>query len=151
MMTVADQHSPWLIPSRMFAARIHDQDSAPINTKGTGMPTSQPVTSTFFLPMRSASLPANKLLIAFASPNVMRKETIAACDVMSNSRSPMRGRTDRSIPTIAPTNALIRTRRENCGRLGRIPSRGFFAFISKDDAWRVAATMVSRGNRGRIS
>jgi hypothetical protein len=45
--------------------------------RGTGTPTSQPATRTFFLPKRSASPPAKRLENALTSPKVTMKEKIA--------------------------------------------------------------------------
>ena len=42
MITVVDQVSPWLMPSRTLAAMIHPHDGAHINSSGTGSPMSQP-------------------------------------------------------------------------------------------------------------
>jgi hypothetical protein len=58
MMTVVDQVSPWLIPSRTFAATTHAQLGAQISSSGTGSPISQPITSTGLRPWRSDRVPA---------------------------------------------------------------------------------------------
>src|SRR5207244_11479935 len=51
------------------------------------------------------------------------KDRIAVRAARWNSRSASGDRMLRSIPTIAPTKALTRTRRENCATLARRPSR----------------------------
>lgn len=50
MMTVVDQVSPWLMPSRTLAAitQLHVGDR--INSSGAGSPMSQPATSTGLRP-----------------------------------------------------------------------------------------------------
>jgi len=113
MRTVIDQVSPWLIPSRRFAAMTHPHEGAHIKSRGTGNPTSQPVRRTRLGPKRSARRPATRLLGAFAIPKVTRKREVASPDASPNSLSARRGIRDRSWPTRAPTSALIPTSRVN--------------------------------------
>jgi hypothetical protein len=68
---------PWFTPSRTLAATSHPQEGAYMRMRGTGTPTSQPATRTFFLPKRSASPPAKRLENALTSPKVTMKEKIA--------------------------------------------------------------------------
>jgi hypothetical protein len=84
--------------------------------KGTGRANSHPVTRSFFRPLRSANLPANKFTNALTRPKLTMKERIALLEAMPNSRSAMRGSTVRSNPTMPPTNALTTTSSENCPR-----------------------------------
>ena len=50
MITVVDQHRPWLTPSRMLAAMIQLQVGAQMISSGTGSPISQPATRTGLRP-----------------------------------------------------------------------------------------------------
>jgi hypothetical protein len=50
MITVVDQHSPWLTPSRTLAATTQLQEGAQMSSSGTGSPTSQPATRTGLRP-----------------------------------------------------------------------------------------------------
>jgi hypothetical protein len=50
MMTVLDQASPWLSPSRTFATITQPQTGAQMRSSGTGSPRSQPVTRTGLRP-----------------------------------------------------------------------------------------------------
>jgi hypothetical protein len=50
MITVVDQQSPWLTPSRTLAATTQPQLGAQISSSGTGSPASQPATSTGLRP-----------------------------------------------------------------------------------------------------
>src|ERR671935_510802 len=45
MITVVDQHRPWLMPSRTLAAITQPQFGAQMISSGTGRPASQPATS----------------------------------------------------------------------------------------------------------
>ena len=58
MITVTDQVSPWLMPSRTLVATTHSQVGAQISSNGTGTATSQPAMSTGRRPYRSAQVPA---------------------------------------------------------------------------------------------
>jgi hypothetical protein len=58
MMTVVDQVSPWLMPSRTFAATTIHHCGAQISSRGTGRATSQPAISTGLRPYRSDQVPA---------------------------------------------------------------------------------------------
>src|SRR5205809_2974406 len=55
MITVVDQHKPWLTPSRTLANTIQPQLGAQMMSSGTGSPASQPATSSGLRPIRSAS------------------------------------------------------------------------------------------------
>lgn len=68
MMTVVDQVSPWLTPSRTFAATIQPHDGPHASIAGTGSATSHPATSTGLRPYRSERVPAAKLVTAFVEP-----------------------------------------------------------------------------------
>jgi hypothetical protein len=68
MITVVDQHRPWLMPSRTLAAMIQLQVGAQMISRGTGSPRSQPTTRTGLRPKRSARVPARKLVAALVSP-----------------------------------------------------------------------------------
>jgi hypothetical protein len=50
MITVVDQHSPWLTPSSRLAATTQPQPGAHMSSIGTGSPASQPATSTGLRP-----------------------------------------------------------------------------------------------------
>ena len=50
MITVVDQHRPWLTPSRTLAATIQLQVGAQMISRGTGRPISQPATRTGLRP-----------------------------------------------------------------------------------------------------
>src|SRR5678815_3034723 len=100
---------------------IHDHDGAQITRSGTGTPNSQPATSTCFRPKRSPRRPARRFVSAFTTPNVAMNESAALRDTIPKSRSAMSGRTVRSSPTIAPTNALTATNSQNCRQLARRP------------------------------
>src|SRR5579871_457700 len=123
MITVVDQHRPWLIPRRIFARTTQPHDGAKKINAGSGSAKSQPATSTFFRPQRSPIRPAKRLAIALTRPKLAIKERIAARDARPNSRSASKGKITRSIPTVAPTKALMRTKRENCSQLARRPRR----------------------------
>jgi|GEM_PF-1849778 hypothetical protein len=69
MITVVDQVKPWFTPSSTFAKITQPHTGAHISKKGTGSPTSQPATRTGLRPIRSESVPAKKLVIAFVAPN----------------------------------------------------------------------------------
>ena len=71
MSTVMDQTRPWLTPSSTLAATIHPHEGASAIMNGTGTPTTQPATSTFFLPTRSARVPDTRLEHALTTPKEM--------------------------------------------------------------------------------
>ncbi len=58
MITVVDQVSPWLTPSRTLVKSTQLQLGAHMSRKGTGAATSQPATSTCLRPKRSERRPA---------------------------------------------------------------------------------------------
>src|SRR5258708_3982496 len=124
MMTVVDQHKPWLMPSSMLAATIQPQDGATMSKTGTGSPNSPPATSTPLRPIRSERCPAPRLVSALTTPKLTMKESPAVAEASPNSRAPRSGTTSRSSPTMAPTNALMSTSRRNWPRLARRPSIG---------------------------
>jgi hypothetical protein len=55
------------------------------------------------------------------TPKLMMKDVTNVVDAILNSSEPINGTTVLSRPTMPPTNALIRTSRENCGQLARKP------------------------------
>jgi len=122
MFTVIDQQSAWLAPSRRFAATTQPHDGATRMRTGTGMPSSQPTMSTRRRPTRSATAPAATLISALDRPKLAMNESTAGVEERPNCCVPTSGSTVRSRPTIAPTNALRRTRIENWPRLARNPS-----------------------------
>jgi hypothetical protein len=75
----------------------------------TGSAAIHPTTSTRLRPWRSARCPAARLANALVMPNATRNANVADADATPKSRSASSGRTVRSIPTIAPTNALMTT------------------------------------------
>ncbi len=77
MFTVIDQATPWLTPSRRLAAPTHPHEGARMMSGATGIAASHPASNTLRRPTRSASQPAARLLTAFTSPKLMRKERIA--------------------------------------------------------------------------
>src|SRR6266545_1155315 len=122
MMTVVDQHRPWLTPSSRLASTIQPQLGAKMSRKGTGRPNSQPATRICFRPIRSESRPANRLASALTIPKLTINERASDFEVSPKSASAMRGTTVRSKPTIAPTKALTMTSNVNCCQLARNPS-----------------------------
>ncbi len=109
MITVVDQHKPWLTPSRTLANTIQPQLGAQMMSSGTGSPASQPATSSGLRPIRSASCPPNRLASALTIPKLTRKERTTVFDTSPKSAWAMSGTTVRSSPTIAPTKALTTT------------------------------------------
>src|ERR1041385_1681676 len=57
MITVVDQHSPWLMPSSTLANTIQPQRGAAMMSSGTGRPASQPATRTGLRPLPSPGWP----------------------------------------------------------------------------------------------
>src|SRR5574341_513410 len=123
MITVMDQARAWLIPSRMLARSNQIQRLAQMMINGTGKPTNQPRMSTLLRPQVSPNRAAKRLQRALTTPKLTMKETMPVLEVRPNSRSPMRGTTVRSRPTMAPTKALISTRSENWPRFSCRPNR----------------------------
>ena len=113
MITVIDQAKPWLTPSSALAAITHVQLGAQMIMKGTGKPRSQPRTRTRLRPHASASWPEIRFAHAFTTPKLTMKETTNVVESILNSSAPISGTTVRSIPTIPPTKALIRTSKAN--------------------------------------
>src|SRR5262249_39177524 len=113
---------PWLTPNKTLAASTHAQFGAAMTMKGTGRPSSQPITRTRLRPQLSASCPETRLATAFTTPKLMMNDAISVVDAMWNSSEPIRGTTVRSMPTMPPTNALIRTSNENCCQFSFRPS-----------------------------
>lgn len=123
MITVIDQHSAWLTPRRMLAMSNQNQWSAKMMMKGTGSPITHPSTSIFLRPTVSETRAANRLQMAFVTPKLTMKETMAVLETSPNSFSPISGTTVLSNPTIIPTKTLMRTSRENCPRFSWRPNR----------------------------
>src|SRR3989442_144786 len=123
MITVVDQHRPWLTPSRTLANTIQPQLGAQMMSSGTGSPASQPATRRGLRPIRSASCPANRLASALTMPKLTRKERTTVFETSPKSAWAMSGTTVRSSPTIAPTNALTTTSSANWRQLAPRPSR----------------------------
>src|SRR5206468_2734376 len=123
MTTVIDHANPWFAPRKTFARTISHQLSASAMSGATGSARSQPKTSSRFLPIRSESAPALRLASAFATPKPTTNASTAASELRWKSRFPMRGKTLRSSPTIAPTRALTPTSRLNCAAFARSPRR----------------------------
>src|SRR5439155_1293451 len=123
MITVVDQHKPWLTPSRTLANTIQPQLGAQMMSSGTGSPASQPATSSGLRPIRAASCPAKRLASALTMPKLTRKERTMVFETSPKSAWAMSGTTVRSSPTIAPTKALTTTSRVNCRQLAPRPSR----------------------------
>jgi hypothetical protein len=90
---------------------------------GTGTPISHPASSTLFLLKESASAPETRFEHAFTTPKETMNEKMAVVRTSTNSSEPTSGTTVRSKPTIPPTKALTSTRRANCPRFSRRPSR----------------------------
>src|SRR5258706_4304009 len=149
MMTVVDQHRPWLTPSSMLAATTQPQNGATMSNTGTGSPTSHPATSTPLRPVRSERCPALRLASALTTPKLTMKESPAVAEARPNWRAPRSGTTSRSSPTMAPTNALMSTSRRNWPRLARSPSVGAASRVrSRPDGARAPAG-AWRGVGGR--
>ena len=90
--------------------------ASPIRS-GIGTATSQPITSSRFLPTRSARPPAARLVTALAAPKASTKARMAVFERRPKSCWPTSGRTLRSKPTIPPTSAF---RRYQEGELGGV-------------------------------
>src|SRR5581483_2392035 len=140
IITVIDQHNAWLTPSNRFATSNQNQRLAKIMMNGTGRPTSQPTTNTFLRPTVSETRAANRLQMAFVTPKLTMKETMAVLETSPNSFSPINGTTVLSRPTIIPTNTLIRTRSENWPTFSRRPN-----FISPCSS-SIAGCSLQRGS-----
>src|SRR5215211_3719211 len=141
MTTVIDQASPWLMPSSALAATTQAQLGATAIRSGTGSAAAQPRISRRRRPRRSAPTPATRLVSDLASPNATMKLRTAALDASPKSTSPIKGRVERSRPTIAPTKALTATSRQNWGRFSRSPSR-----TAGEPVGRAAKTLGLREN-----
>src|SRR5437868_5087637 len=70
----------------------------------------------------SHSRPAKKLVSALTTPKVAMKQSTAVLLARPNSARASKGSTVRSMPTIAPTNALTSTNSQNWRQLARRPS-----------------------------
>src|SRR2546426_7266613 len=123
MITVVDQHNPWLTPSSTLANTIQPQLGAQMMSSGTGSPASQPATSSGLRPIRSASRPAKRLASALTIPKLTRKDSTTVFETSPKSAWAMSGTTVRSSPTIAPTKALTTTSNVNWRQLAPRPSR----------------------------
>src|ERR1041385_6392264 len=123
MLTVVDQHSPWLMPSSTWANTTHPRGGAAIMSSGPGRPASQPATRSGLRPIRSASWPVSKFARAFTAPKLMRKERTTVFEARPKSAWAISGRMVRSSPTMAPTKALITTSSANWPRLAPRPRR----------------------------
>src|SRR5262249_7148854 len=121
--TVVDQVRPWLMPRSTFAANTHVQDGAHINRNGTGSAISQPATSTFLRLAPSESPPARELVIALLTPKATMNDSTAERADSPSSSTAIAGRMLRSMPIMAPTQPLTRTRRANWPRFSRMPRR----------------------------
>src|SRR5438046_9667336 len=113
MITVIDQHMAWLTPSKTLATSNQNQWLAKMMIKGTSSPISHPSTRTFLRPTVSEACAANRLQMAFVTPKLMMKETMAVLETSTNSFSPISGTTVLYSPTIIPTNPLISTLSEH--------------------------------------
>src|SRR5947208_4519458 len=122
MMTVVDQHSPWLTPSSTLANTTQPQLGAQMMSSGTGSAASHPATRSGFRPMRSASCPAKRLASALTMPKLTKKDRTTVWETSPKSARAMSGTTVRSSPTVAPTKALTTTRRANWRQLAPRPS-----------------------------
>ena len=122
MITVEDHANPWFMPRSALAPTIHHQLGANRMSTGTGRPMSHPRSRTGRRARRSVSQPAARLANALVSPKVAMKDNAEVVDAMENSRVAISGTTDRSSPTIAPTNALTTTSNVNCCQFARSPS-----------------------------
>src|SRR2546429_2056602 len=123
MITVVDQHKPWLTPSSTLANTIQPQLGAQMMSSGTGSPASQPATRSGLRPIRSASCPAKRLASALTMPKLTRKERTTVFETSPKSAWAMSGTTVSSSPTIAPTKALTTTSSVNWRQLAPRPSR----------------------------
>src|SRR2546425_806005 len=123
MITVVDQHSPWLTPSSTLANTIQPQLGAQMMSSGTGSPANQPATRSGLRPIRSASWPAKRFASAFTTPKLTRKERTTVFETRPKSAWAISGRTVRSSPTMAPTKALTTMSNANWRQFGPRPSR----------------------------
>src|SRR5437867_8789224 len=123
MITVVDQHKPWLTPSRTLANTIQPQLGAQMMSSGTGSPASQPATRSGLRPIRAASWPANRLASALTMRKLTRKDRTTVFETSPKSAWAMSGTTVRASPTMAPTKALTTTSSVNGRQLAPRPSR----------------------------
>src|SRR3989442_12633262 len=144
MITVVDQHKPWLTPSRTLANTIQPQLGAQMMSSGPGSPASQPATRRGLRPIRSASCPANRLASALTMPKLTRKERTTVFETSPKSAWAMSGTPVRSSPTIAPTNALTTPSSENWRQFAPRPSR------MEDDVPADAAAIAARLQVGGV-
>src|SRR6266545_6908845 len=145
MITVVDQHNPWLTPSSTLANTIQPQLGAQMMSSGTGSPASQPATSSGLRPSRSASCPAKRFASALTTPKLTRKERTTVLETRPKSASAIRGTTVRSSPTIAPTKALTTTSSANWRQFAPRPSRiGGVGVVSGDGAAIGARLQLAR-------
>src|SRR5260221_10836855 len=128
MITVVDQHSPWLMPNSTLANTTHSQLGASITRNGTGKPINQPATRMRLRPILSLMAPASRVASALITPKLTMNDRIAVRDAIRKSCSASSGMTARSRPTIPPTKALMTTSSVNCcqfaqgrGERGRPP------------------------------
>src|SRR5579885_1262702 len=82
--TVIDHAKPWLMPRRTFAITIQDHVGAQMMRNGTGIPHSQPNTSTGLRPHRSAIGPETRSTNAFIRPKLTIKAVMADVDASRN-------------------------------------------------------------------
>jgi hypothetical protein len=101
---------------------IQLQSGANNKIKGTDIPNSHPNTRIFFLPHLSDILPAKRFKTALTAPKLAINYTINALDSIPNSFLPISRTTVCSKPTMAPTNALTKTRTRNWLMFGRKPN-----------------------------
>src|SRR5437870_2970208 len=149
MITVVDQHKPWLTPSSTLANTIQPQLGAQMMSSGTGRPASHPATRSGLRPIRSASWPASRFASAFTTPKLMRKERTEVFEARPKSAWAIRGRTVRSSPTIAPTNALTTTSSANWRQLAPSPSRMGGGDVASGNGAAIGARLQLRAADGR--
>lgn len=75
------------MPSSTLAATTQPHEDAHISKNGTGRPSNQPSSKSFFRPKRSAKPPVNKLAVAFTKPKATMKLSTALVAAMPNSAS----------------------------------------------------------------
>src|SRR5437879_1208977 len=147
MMTVVDQHSPWLTPSSTLANTTQPQLGAQMMSSGTGSAASHPATRSGLRPMRSASCPAKRLASALTMPKLTKKDRATVWETSPKSARAMSGTTVRSSPTMAPTKALTTTRRANWRQLAPRPSR--IAGVVSGNGAAIGARLALGGITGR--
>ena len=90
---------------------------------GTGRPISQPRTSTRLRPEAVGELPGDEVGERLHHAEADDEGDDSVVEAIPNSSAPISGTTVRSMPTMPPTKALIRTSSANCRQFSLSPRR----------------------------